>query len=161
MMVACGGGQTSEDSLLFGGPERLVQSPSPVPNPGQSPTTTPLPEPTAPPQPTTPPSPVVDPTPTPDPNQPTPTPTPVILSKPSLTVSITANGLRANWNQRSAYEYRVLYYRDDVDMGEYFSAGPSMDLPLNDFGRYMVIVEALDTLGNSLFSDPAYVEVKP
>lgn len=173
-VASCGGGQTSSDSnLLSRGDTPNQASPSPEPSTSPDPSVEPSPAPspssspvvTASPTPTT--TPVVTPTPssTPDPDAtptPTPTPTPVVLSKPQLSVSITASGLNVNWGQNTAYRYRVLYYLDDIHVGDTLTNSVSSHvLPVNDFGTYTVIVEAYDTLGNSLFSDPAVVEVSP
>lgn len=173
-LASCGGGQTSSNSdLLSRGDAPTQQTPPPEPtvspepsiepSPSSSPVVTVTPTPTTTPVET----PVQTPVPssTPDPQTtptPTPTPTPVVLSKPRLSVSITASGLNVNWGQDTAYRYRVLYYRDDILLGDALTNSVSSHvLPVNDFGTYTVIVEAYDTLGNSLFSDPAVVEVSP
>ncbi len=168
-LAACGGGDTTtgQGGGLLGSPDSPTDPVQPTPTPGSTPIASPIatviPTPAV--TPTPDPSPIATPTPnvTPGPSpspSPTvaPTPTPIVLSKPDISVTITSQGLRVVWGQSNGI-YRILYAVDDQEPLEMMAAGPSSTLPIDTFGNYMVIVEAYDHVGNSIFSDPAFIQV--
>ncbi len=79
------------------------------------------------------------------------------LQKPQVKVS--NNQLR--WSQSYASEYRVLLWLNDQDFSEHFTDKRQFNPALLGLtpGQYVAIVEAYDTAGNSLFSDPVNLEV--
>jgi len=140
-LVACGGGSSDSEKGLL-----VIETPVADPTIEPSPTATPVAE-TPPPGPTQ----------TPDP---TPTPTFGELLTPSLNVTSDAGVLTVNWNDAGAQSYRVLFWGpNEVDPMESFTTQLQFSTFLDVDGQYSVIVEAYDELGNSLFSEPSFVEV--
>lgn len=106
------------------------------------------------------------PTPTPNPEGPTPSstpppdPNPTELTKPQLQTTVLSGQVAVSWSPTAAANHRILvWFEDDVAPQEYSTESFSYDVPISAAGRHLVIVEAYDALGNSLFSDPAVVEV--
>lgn len=83
------------------------------------------------------------------------------LAAPRILGSVDAQQLNLFWRDSNADSYRVLYWLEGSTgaPSEYVTNALGYSTPSLSPGRYSVIVEAYDELGNSLFSDPLSLEV--
>lgn len=73
---------------------------------------------------------------------------------------VTENGnIYLNWDQSNADQFRVLYWEGNEDPQELVTTDTEYTFPPLAAGSYTILVEAYDSLGNSLFSVPATLEV--
>ena len=77
---------------------------------------------------------------------------------PSVSVVSKNGNFDLNWNDTDAYQYRVLYWQDSDAPEEDLTNATTYTLPPLSRGKYTVLVEAYDELGNSLFSAPVALE---
>lgn len=150
-LIACGGGSDSQKGLL--GVEPML-SPTVVVTP--SPTV----ETVAPATPTVEPTPSSDPTSTIEP-APTSAPMPGDLLLPTIRSSGEGGVLSLSWNDTNAQSYRVLFWLEGEILPE-VKLTTALQFSIDvDSGQYVVILEAYDRFGSSLFSLPNIVEVTP
>ncbi len=142
LLAACGGGAGKDSS------DSLSTNPSDDIEPTITPTSVPTTTPTT------------DPINTPIP-EPTPTTNPILQEgRPVLSVNVDENSLQLNWTDVDAENYRILYWRE----GGATVSNQSSDLQfisseITEPGEYTFIVEANDSLGNSFFSEPVFLEL--
>lgn len=89
--------------------------------------------------------------------------TPVVegaLLKPSLTTQFSSGAVSMVWSESNASVYRVLYWLEDgAQLSEEMTNATSFDFVPGVEGTYLLMVEAYDENGNSIFSDPRILEV--
>ena len=78
---------------------------------------------------------------------------------PTVEVLREKGELNLIWDDMNAALYRVLYWQDSDGPDEFTTAGTAYTLPPLSRGDYTVILEAYDSLGNSVFSAPVSMEV--
>ena len=78
---------------------------------------------------------------------------------PTVEVLRENGELNLIWDDMNAALYRVLYWQDSDAPDEFTTAGTAYTLPPLSRGDYTVILEAYDSLGNSVFSAPVSMEV--
>lgn len=123
--------------------------------------------PTTPDTPDTPPEPPEDdtsepPVATPPITTPDPIPDPQPLSKPNASVLVGGSRLNVSWDNVQAVLYRVMIWSENSrtpETRELEVTSTTIDTSLS--GELTLVVEAYDVLGNSVFSDPLYMEVSP
>lgn len=82
------------------------------------------------------------------------------LSRPAISTTQMEDSIVVYWDQSNAAEYRVIYWRgSDIPSEHVTSDLEYVSPPLVEPGEYIVIVEAYDEQGNSLFSDPSIIEI--
>lgn len=71
-------------------------------------------------------------------------------------VNVTANGVSTilGWDDSNADQYRIFYWQGNEMPQEYMTNSTTFTLSPLSRGTYTVIVEAYDSLGNSLFGAP-------
>lgn len=91
-----------------------------------------------------------------DPNLPTPT-----LTEITVTALNSSTALNLSWNDPNAERYRVLYWNPQGELRQWETVQQNNIIATTDLSAGgQVIVEAYDTLGNSIFSAPITVEVQ-
>ncbi|MFT5082504.1 MAG: hypothetical protein ACI9Y1_000529 [Lentisphaeria bacterium] len=159
LLTACTSGDSDTSKGLLssegeGGEPIVTPSATPVPQLVPTPTPTPTPTPIpATPRPISTPIPVVTPL-----STPTATPAPEKLEVPEITLLIRDGAIRVTWTDVDAVNYRILYWLPSEAPTEFKTSGFSYESALPGPGRYSVVVEAYDRLGNSVFSAPAFGE---
>ena len=146
LITSCGGGGDTSS-----GTDSPAPSPTPIANftPGMTPD----------PAPTATPSSNATPMETPSSN-----PTPMITPTPNqeifeVAVQLNSGNLTLNWTDISANSYRVLIWSGDSAPLVFSSIDTDLETAIAP-GDYTLIVEAYDELGNSVFSDPEFIEVQ-
>ena len=81
------------------------------------------------------------------------------LIRPNLTAKLNESGLKLDWTESFAAQYRVLYSIDGQIPNQMFTTDLDAMLTNLKTGRYTFYVEAYDELGNSLISPPQSVLV--
>lgn len=97
----------------------------------------------------------------------TPTATPQTTSEPetgvttpTLSANVNNKTLNVSWNNVSAASYRVLVWQDQTSAPIVVTTSNlNSSVALADAGNYTIMVEAYDALGNSVFSEPRFMEV--
>lgn len=78
------------------------------------------------------------------------------LEKPVVEVT-QSNQLQ--WSNSYASQYRVLLWLNDQQLSEHYTSQRRFNPSSLASGQYTAVVEAYDSIGNSLFSDPINMEV--